>query len=500
MEGLAGVANRHSLPVAGLGNMGDKPPFFVRIIVSDDWAATHSGQLLTACLVNLLVRQVGIVDHIEFQSTSCDALIHPPGEPQSTFPDCILSLSSWAVDGAVTLSGTHSKHEADHTIVIGGKGLQTEHHKGVVSAVVGMDWRAWIGHPENAPTVDCSSSNNPLGPFLAAALAAGEVFKRNLGLLRGDYLTENGYSLWSGGTSTIWDGLASGPEVAGHALSPIHIAGLGAVGNALAYVIANLNLSDTYVVLLDDDHYDETNLNRCLLAGWSDRGGSKVTAVEEYLRRSGVGVYPYRGTVQSYPVDEKNGLRPDVARDVENLRFEIVASCVDRNISRQAIQGLNPLLSLGGSTLDLQAKAYLYSARPDGPCLACFNPKERDGDKIRAFEAELRNLSSDERQLFLESRGLDPIAIEEYLSGVVCGGIGESALKEFATQPPPQFSAGFVSLGSGLLVASALLKKTVYQDAAWFGDECTLNFRNGGLLGCSRPTDPNCEMSVSHFT
>jgi hypothetical protein len=222
--------------------------------------------------------------------------------------------------------------------------------------------------------------------------------------------------------------------------------GAGAVGNALAYIISNLGLVEAYLVLIDDDYYDGTNLNRCLLAGAKDLGERKVFAIARTLKAIGIESFPFSGTIKSYAADTRPGLRPDVADEVDNLVFSTVISCVDKGASRQDVQGLRPHLLLGGSTLNLQAKSNLYSRRPGTACLACFNPAERDGEKIRAIEDQLRKMPAGERKVYLIAHGLDVIAIEEYLAGARCGGFGEAALRNFVTRPPSEFSVGFVSL------------------------------------------------------
>jgi hypothetical protein len=151
---------------------------------------------------------------------------------------------------------------------------------------------------------------------------------------------------------------------------------------------------------------------------------------------------------------------------------------------------------LGGSTLNLQAKSNLYSGYPGAACLACFNPVEKDGEKIRALENQLRKMPTRERGEFLTSHGLDASSIEEYLSGAQCGGLGEAALRDYVVRPPAEFSAGFVSLGAGLLLVSALLRNTIFSvDPSVRGDMTTLNFLNGGLGDYWLGADDNCQLN-----
>src|SRR5262249_46800503 len=152
-----------------------------------------------------------------------------------------------------------------------------------------------------------------------------------------------------------------------------------------------------FALLVDDDTYDDTSLNRCFLAGWRDVEDPKVDAVAAVLKKSGIEAYPFRGTISQYLMDARPELRPDVARQADQLAFDIVVSCVDRGKSRQDVQGLDPVLLFGGSTLGLAARANFYPKAPGKACLSCFNPAERDGDKLRALEKTLREMDEEAR-------------------------------------------------------------------------------------------------------
>jgi hypothetical protein len=489
------IAQRHLLAVDGLEPLLRSEQQYVRIVVSERWASSHSGQFLTSCLVNLLCRQLKLVRHVEVVAPETRALIPlPNGDVVNNFPAGFQAVATWAVKEAVVVSTRQTEVVADHTIFVGDGPPELDPNCSHALLVSGDGWRAWVGEPIHPQRLILPTSANPLGPFLAAALAAGEIFKHGRGIRRGKFLSAAGYSLWSGDVSSDWDALEDGPKIAGSALLPVHVIGAGAVGNALAYIVASLGLSEGYFILIDDDKYDGTNLNRCLLAGWRDLGQHKVAAITDALHAGGIGAFPFVGVIKSYVADARAGLRTDVARQVDDLIFQIVVSCVDKGISRQDIHGLQPRLLLGGSTLDLQAKANLYAGQPGAACLACFNPAERDGEKIRAVEKQLRNMPETERSCFLTKNGLDVQAVEEYLSGARCGGLGETALMDFAIRPTSEFSAGFVSLGAGLLLAAAMLRSTLFSSTApRRGDMTTLNFLNGGLADAWLGADDTCE-------
>ena len=490
-----GIAHRHLLPVDGLEAIPQSEQQHVRIIVSERWASSEAGQLTASCLVNLLCRQTNLVGRIEINSPEKPVLIRlPNGEDAGGFPNCLHLLAEWAVKGATEVSAMRTVNAANYTIFIGDAPAERIPSHGHAIALVGDGWKAWVGDPRFAPRSVSPTSSNPLGPFLAAALGAGEIFKHCRGIRRGGFLSEVGYSLWSGASSPNWCALETGPEVAGIALPSIHLVGVGAVGNALAYTIAQLGLSQAYLIPIDDDSYDDTNLNRCLLAGWRDLSHPKIDAVSRALLAAGLDVFPFQGTIKSYVAAARVGLRAAVAAEVSDLVFKVVASCVDKGTPRQDIQGLSPRLLVGGSTFDLQAKSNIYTGRPEVACLACFNPRERDGEKIRALESKLRNMQLEERSRFLIEKGLDSAAVEEYLSSAKCGLLGEAALREFATRMPTDFSVGFVSLGAGLLLASALLRSTVFLESSPHRAEMTtLNFLNGGLLDSVLAADDACE-------
>jgi molybdopterin/thiamine biosynthesis adenylyltransferase len=486
------ISNRHLLAVDGLQEKPLHTAQRIRIIVAESWARSQAGQLLVSCLVNLLARQVGLVSHIEVVAAETELLIPLPiGTTAGKFPGSLKGIAQWAVKESVSFSDTNSGFAVDFTVLVG---AAAETATGIVLFAIGNGWKAWVGDPGRGPVGIAPDKSNPLGPFLAATLVAGEIFKRTRGILRGRFLTANGYSLWSGATSPDWEALEDGPELTGAALPPIHIVGAGAVGNGLVYILVNSCLRDGYFVLLDDDRYDGTSLNRCFMAGWEDIDEPKVDALFARLKLAGLDAYAFPGTIKQYLMADRSEVRKDAARQADDLSFDVVISCVDRGISRQDVQGLAPALLLGGSTLGLAARANLYPHRPGAACLSCFNPAETDGEKIRAFEKKLRAMGADERSGFLLEYNIDAKAVEKYLSGAVCGTLGETAVREFATRGAPEFSAGFVSLGAALLLASKLfLQLEKPRSGPRRGDMTALNFQNGGYLDSYLAPDEFCE-------
>ncbi|MCK1394302.1 ThiF family adenylyltransferase [Bradyrhizobium sp. 1] len=488
----AGISDRH---LRGAEGLADKPLHLaqrVRITMNAVWASSRAGQLLASCLVNLLTRQVGLVSEIEILIPPVTTVIRLANGDFTDGPleQSLVRIAAWAVNDRVKVYASRAPAmDADITITVGDSASAG---KGITLFAAGNGWKAWVGAPEHAPKGIAPDKSNPLGPFLAAALVAGEVFKRGRGLVRGRFLTANGYSLWTGQQSTGWDDLQDGPALTGGQLKPLHIIGAGAVGNGLAYILAYAELADAYAAIIDDDAYDTTSLNRCLLAGHGDVGDPKVEAIETSLKKHDVGIYGFEGTISRYLTAPRTGLRSDLARQASDLAFDLVVSCVDRGGSRQDIQGLAPSSLFGGSTLRLVARSDFYPDRPGAACLSCFNPPEQDGEKLRALEKKLRELSEAQRSVLLREQGIDPAAIEAYLASPKCGTLGEAALLDLATRSPGEFSVGFVSLGAAILLASKLFRQVLFGSPTDGGDVTVLNFLNGGLQNSFLGADDHC--------
>lgn len=486
------IASRHMLGTDGLAAAPNSRRQYVRIIITPSWAESTSGQLAAECLVNLLSRQVELIDGIEVVSPAAALLIRPViPAAASTLPEYLQALGAWSVGMEVRTANAATPQRPDHTVVIGTDPMQ---HSTDAIVCVADGWKAWIGSSQYAPKVSPPVSENPIGPFFAAALAAGEVFKKTWGLRRGRFLEQNGYSLWTNDADAAFGKLDAGPELGGLQIPPFLIVGCGAVGNVLAYVVAHLKASDAYPVLLDDDSYDTTNLNRCPLAGTEDLKKKKASVLAVRLQAAGIESFPFDGRLMQFVGDPRRGLREDIAEEISSGRFPLVVSCVDRGDGRQDIQGLHPRMLFGGSTLDLQAKTNVYAGEAGAACLGCHNPREQRAEAMAAIERELRAMSPEYRTSFMEERDMDAREIEAYLRDPQCGHLGRAALLSFAASPAPEFSVGFVSLGAGVLLAANIFRmllspETIVSTSAM----TTFNFLNGNLLVSALARDHQCE-------
>jgi hypothetical protein len=497
MKGQVKISSRHLLPVEGLADASCARKLRVSIRAASEWASTQAGQHLLICLINLLCRQTDLVDDIEVMCDEYPLKVTSPGDlEQDTLLQSLGAMVEWAVGNEVTIHFPSKPGQADMTIAIGCPDQLPVDLPADSLFAIASGWLAWVGVAERAPRGIVPTKEDPMGPFFAASIMAGEVFKRARQAIRGASIQAAGYSLWSRASSETWFNLEDGPALRGKVLPPLHVFGAGAVGHALIYTVTAASLGASYFVLVDDDVYDETNLNRCVLAGKCDVGEAKVHTIEDHVKRSGGDAAAFPCALQEYLVAPKPALRADVANAVQNFRFDLVASCVDKNTSRQSIQGLWPALIVGASTLGLSARSDIYNIEEGTACLACHNPPEPDGEKIRILQARLRAMPVHERRNFLLEHGLPADAIEAYLDAPECGKVGEAEFKAFALQGPPQFSVGFASMMAGILLASSLLKLSIFHvSSEYIAPMTAFSIWNGRLRPSSLSIDANCSLS-----
>lgn len=478
---MSDISDRHMRAVKGLLDGNNAQKVSVRIRLSPSLVGTMQGQLTLTCLVNLLCRLTDLVDSIELVGGLDAPLRVPiPSGASGTLLNAAAGIASWAVGQRVAVRIGDGQGEVNIALLVG-RGMPDDRARHTLAGY-GAGWRAWLGEPDNVPETRDADDPNPLGPFLMASLLTGEVFKRARGISRGRYLEPFGYSLWSGRAADSWEILEDGPPLQGAVLPAFYLVGAGAVGQGLGYVLGSSKLSG-FVVTIDDDTHDTTNLNRCFLAGAEDDGHPKVDSVERFLRPNGIKAIGRRMIIRDYVSDMPAGLPPELAANEARARYEIVVSCVDKGVSRQDLQGLWPRWLFGGSTEGLTAKAMFYDVSGGTACLGCHNPPESDGDHLRLLEQQVRAMTLGERAAFLEGKVKDVQAVLDYLDVRKCGEVGEAQFRALALEHGHSFSVSFVSLGASLLLASALLRHVLFREQAPARDMmASLNFLNGGAI------------------
>lgn len=409
----------------------------VAVRLEADTAADIAVQHTAWMLVSLLVRLVGVVD--EVRVGGANALLHRRVIPFATQAgDLRASLVEAAslISGAPVLVG-HALSSS--TILTVGPGE--------ASGALRVYGEGFTGAISRQAIQSVSDSPLPFGPYIAACLAAGEVFRE----------IRFPAELWIPTTSvsfSAWDyAIAPGSlSAAGSAFQQVELdiglAGVGAVGSAVMHALwACPGLSGRALVAdADPDGIDLTNLNRCVTFHQSHVGRPKASTAAEILDDADV-IWT--------PIDGK------YARGLISPMPEVLLSAVDTNRSREDLQqGLWPARLLGASTKDLRAEVLRCGPPGVGPCLRCFNPPEVDlpddvvRERLRAMaDLELAALAREINQ---------PIQlVRRWAREGGCSEVGDAAVTAIRSrnQQPAMFSVGFVSVLAGTLLAAEALKE-----------------------------------------
>ena len=291
-------------------------------------------------------------------------------------------------------------------------------------------------------TAPVTPSELTIGPYIAACLAAGEVF-RQVRLI--DYAPERQLFLtacdYSHSGDPAWTDLKTNQE-----LSSILLAGVGAVGSAFLHALYPLPLQGT-LHLADNDEkgLDGTNLGRYALFGVRSIGKQKASEAASLLRQARFQVVPHDGSFEYF---FSSGQRPN-----------IVLSAVDTNEARQSLQEQYAPLVFSASTHNLRAEILRCGPPGLGPCLSCFNPlkqNQRTEDDIR----ELLRAKPELISHLCEKLRLNQDEAVVWIRDRKCNETGDRLVDELRTDDGsvPAFAVGFVSVLAGTMLAAELLK------------------------------------------
>lgn len=491
MSNIERLSDRHQRPVKGIGNPSDRS-ISIRLVAADLRLA--ASQHILVCLMNLLCRLTGSVASIVLDIDDAPiAVTLPHRASDCNAVEALMSMSAWANGNAVSVS-CGSGEATDFSVCIGG----TRAFAGDGINVSARGWLAWVGTGASPRLPGDEHDANPLGPYFSACLAAAEVFKFARGLTKGRFAEDLCYSVWQGKEISL-SSSDQGPAVSAFSIPPFLLVGGGAVGQGFMLTLAALKPVAVFAVTIDHDTHEDTNLNRCFLAGEEDEHHPKVDAVRNFRTRLKVAGHEFQGTLTDFVADAPlSELPPEMAAEIAEDSFPLIISAVDRNDSRWDIQGLNPQLVIGGSTDKLAAKAIAYGADSHA-CLACHNPREKEASVFDELHSHLAGLDSADRYEYL--RGKLPDAeieaiLEDFAGKPKCGSLGERALKAFAATRATEFSVSFVSMAASVMVLGRLLQSVGLQGDRRDGLQMTIfNFRNlrGGSEAMSRdPVCPHC--------
>lgn len=449
----------------------------VRLSAPHSIASTAAGQHTLWMATNLLARQFGIIGELRIAVPAVDlrpsvGLLGEYGDLATTLVSTARSISADLIH--VTTAPEGDEAPAAVEVVVGNAADSLSPDTQPRVAVLGAGWSALVGTSVVLAPEEALLDPNPFGPYSAACLGAGEVFKRLVGVRpgKGRLIETLALSLWDFREHESWESMPAGITPSKLSIPPFYLVGAGAVGQAVAAVLAAAHVQG-HATVIDNDTVDDTNGNRCVLVTDGDEGKAKAPLAAAVLRAGGLTAFAFEGTWQNYVFNlPHEGQLPPLRSREAAYEYELVLSCVDKNTARHAIQNIWPRYLMGGSTDGLAVQVTAYDMLSPYECLKCANPLEVGAGTIEEVANQLRGLPLEERRARLEARGLDVEAIERYLNDPRCGELGERELSKFVTSPGDHdWSVGFVSAAAGVLLGAQLVKYAAVGGGVAFPSE-----------------------------
>ncbi|MDA8342369.1 MAG: ThiF family adenylyltransferase [Actinomycetota bacterium] len=432
------VSSRHEIEVRGVvGPMDSASPVAVSLEIPADVAGSPAAQHTAWALLNMLARLDRVVSRVSVVCTSdvpLRARLSPLAGDADRFRDALQHAAA-AVNVAPVDLGDH---RGDVRLVIGPGNAVSDGMR-----VYGEGWCG--GFARDRAVAAAPPSILPFGPYIAAAMAVGEVFK----LVRIDPVkypptTAAFYSLWSHQSDTTF--IHGGPAGVDSIVLNETLAGVGAVGSICANVLWATDGVSGRVLLVDGDEkgVDITNLNRYMLFGRAHLGMPKASTARDLLNEAGAIVW-----------DANDGPLESTGRSHRRI-----LCAVDTNPSRLAVQNHWPESLLMASTNELRAELVRCDPRMGGPCARCYNPPETvtpdDELRRRFLEAD-----PDEQRRLAEQVGADLRDAVAWAETGECGTTGER-VRDALRVPQGRtesFSAPFVSCAAGTMLAAEVVKE-----------------------------------------
>ncbi len=362
----------------------------VLVVLGPGLAATAAGQHTLFMVLNLLVRQDRLVSKVlvSLEDAPLHSRIWPfAGNRPTSLTALVEACGTRIIANGVPVMLHSTDASAPFEILIGN--TQPTNKAARSLCVFGEGWNACAGPPGSAPP-HMPTSANPLGPYFAACLASGEVFKfyRKVTPGRGALIESIAFSLLDFAVRETWDQLPADPVVGKISLRDPYLIGSGAVGQAAALVFGAFPDIEGHVTTIDPQTLDDiTNLNRYALACSEDLNHkrSKAEIVGRYLESRGLTVHTSVMKWQDFVTRmNRSGQLPALQTSESKARYRFVLSCVDDtdgNAARHAIQNVWPEILIGASTHGdgLRASVSRYDVRSEQMCLKCHNPLREVG-------------------------------------------------------------------------------------------------------------------------
>ncbi len=436
---MSDIADRHSGDVEGrLTELASTTPIRVTLSIKPDSAHLLAVQHTAWMTLNLLARLQRVVDEIE--------LVCPSGVPLG--PHVIPFSGDATLDLATQLR--QGAGEVGAVPVVASPGISAIHLSvgpfgQAADGLYHVAGNGWLGGVSRSPIQLACPSRLPFGPYIAACLAVGEVFKHVRAKVdlfeRPECVFLSSWTYRVSQELEVDEGPGQLPPVSlDHTL-----AGVGAVGSAWIHALwACPDLTGTVALYdPDPDGIDLTNLNRYVLFGQASIGQRKVTEAKRVAASCGI-----------------TWVDCDTGIEQSTRRTDTLVSAVDNNETRAAIQNLYPARILSASTEGLRAEVLRCGPPGQGACLSCYNPPDAVESDV-ALRERIGRWSVEERTRRAGQVGLSETDLDHVTDPVRCGELGPdkmALLRRTADEREARFAVGFVSVLAGTLLAGETLK------------------------------------------
>jgi hypothetical protein len=348
-----------------------------------------------------------------------------------------------------------------------------------------------------------TAQTNPVGALMAASLGVAEVFKLiyEVPVDVAPPITKSEFSLYDYSTSPS----DPGPSIPQHvSLADTLLIGAGAIGNGVALLLSQFNLSGRLHVI-DKQDYGTENFGTCVLLDRDDWiGSSKAECLADWLKeRSALQVSGEQGLIGS----ARSGL------SVKSMNVDLVLNGLDEVPARHDAQFLWPSVLIDGGINAIGAGVVTHRLdHPEGACLRCtFSVLSRD-EKVSQSIATGLSRSSLESDLGRALTETDIEGAEEskrpWLRAkladgkTLCATITEAQSElQLGIEIEEGFrpSAPFVATASAAMMVGEMLKALVYPNAKFNQSFQLANLFLGpssSVVSLRKP-DPACEC-VTH--
>lgn len=480
----------------------------IGLSISNAVAKTLAGQFQLSMTLNLLARLFGLIKEIVLinvpdikVSNECFHLGYEPN-----LLERLKEMTSLISSGKIkTITENGISNNLSAVIIIGDQ----EIHSSCINTIgtIASGWNLYVGKTDDLPKI-IPDDSNPIGPYFAACITVAEVYKivRKMKTNCGYFAEHLFLSIYDLKNYTSWDDMPH-KSYNKFEFKSAYLVGAGAVGQAFALTIGSLNNIHGYITIIDDDCLDITNQNRYCLSAYesSYNKEDKVSIIGSYLQSRGIKAYPFKGKWEDYVTCNNEQPNEEVRVDEKRNRYPLVISCVDINSARHSIQNYLPQYILGGSTLDFAITTILYRMDSTFECLKCFNPIEPKNETIEVKIEEIKNMTEDERKDFAKNAALNYEELMNHLSQPKCGTLSEQMINKFLDKSEVDWTIGFVSVASGVLLASRFLLLIMEGEGGVFPEKA-LNAIRYNLLnlkgGCScskKRSDCSCREDIKLY-